>query len=462
MRWLFICLLIPTLATAQGFDIGLLAGGTPPSFSSYSPTNVAGGQEFWSVDDLTIGSTFTTWTGERYGITLNKISGHGTPIACGIGVLFTNTPDSVTNIGIPLVNPFSFGIQYTPNDSGADNNIRMLWCDGNVAAFNGLCLSNNYLFGIWNNSPVYSGTQLITNVPYVISYVNGTVYTNDVATPNTVGTPTGTFNFRSIGLDINSNICSGYMPYILPVQGTWGNSDITNFTYWCLHNNVTNVTSGLVHWWPFDESSGTAIDYGSSPLNATLNGSPTRVASIVSNGVSLNASTTNDWFQTSSGTITTNTSITFWSKSTQSTSVGGGGHQPPVIFNLNANGGWQAGMGENDTFRIFAVDSSGLHYSEALSRKANDGNWHFWCFQVSGTNLYTWQDGIQYPGPYGGTGMTSAYGTTGGPFYMGYNNNYFGVGGYKFAGTNDDIRVYNFILSEKDICRNLYRWRGEQ
>lgn len=212
---------------------------------------------------------------------------------------------------------------------------------------------------------------------------------------------------------------------------------------------VYTGTTTPTNWYKFDESSGTAVNDGGSKANAgTLMNGPVRVPGVVGTGA-VQFDGVNDFVATASdlsprlgGTAT----LTAWVKTTQVGNVKM--YKAPGITGVE-----QAGLDDDvfwgwidDTGRIgvMAGDTAGAK----SARPVNDGQWHLVALtrDAASGRVQVYVDGVL------GGEAVSAAGAKTTPFAsIGRIEDTSGAVDY-FAGSLDDVRVYDRVLSASEIA----------
>jgi glucose/arabinose dehydrogenase len=212
---------------------------------------------------------------------------------------------------------------------------------------------------------------------------------------------------------------------------------------------VYTGTTGPVNWYKLDEPSGTAAaDGGSAPNAGTLVNGPVRVAGVVGagavqfDGVNDYVATATDLAPRLGGTAT----LTAWLKTTQVGNVKM--YKSPGIAGVE-----QAGL-DNDVFwgwiddagriGVMAGDTAGAK----SARPVNDGQWHLVALtrDAASGRVQVYVDGAL------GGEAVSATGAKTTPFAsLGRIEDTSGAIDY-FAGSLDDVRVYDRVLSAAEIA----------
>ncbi len=126
-----------------------------------------------------------------------------------------------------------------------------------------------------------------------------------------------------------------------------------------------------------------------------------------------------------------------------------------AIISRGTDNDWQYAMFKNASNQFWCkiyTQNDGYAYLETqVTSTVNDGNWHHGACSVSGTTLYGYIDGklVGTDNTPSGTRDTSSAGE----LYIGqfdYTSNQ-----YEFNGQIDDVRVYNYSLTEQQI-KTLY------
>lgn len=246
-----------------------------------------------------------------------------------------------------------------------------------------------------------------------------------------------------------------------------------NITCTTLHigtSPTTNLTDGLIAYYPFEEGTGTTTaDTSGNGRNGTFFSGPTYPGSPVwTNGSKIGAYAL---YFNGVGGITvgdfadnpTNFTISAWVRHFASNLQG------MIVTRVGVTGGAGAGwiyMDENGEAR-FAVgtatewtETSGAHPYSLIS----DGAWHHFVACKRGTNVWSYLDAVLVypgsdvegvpPGAYYGPGMTpDGNSSVSGAVYIGDNNT-----DPILKGVVDDLRIYNRTLSSNEV-NYLYSWR---
>lgn len=460
MRYCIFLLLVSVCLGQSNRRLLLQSRATASVDSSFDPTNISGMAYYWNYNDATITDPvsptgMSTWVDRIQGLAFHSYSSFAVPTNTGIGMYMGSGNESATNTGATVTN-FSLWITYYEKEVGS---LACLLANDSVPPGRGLLDNVGKLNGNWANGNDNSAAgALPANI--VVSAIDsqGTVYTNGVADGSSIGTPAGNFTFSIIGKGNNLSGFEGYIKYI----GLWTNkaltvTDATNLSYWIQTNGVTNVTGGLIGWWKFDEGSGTNItDSSGSGKAALFYGTPSWVSGVIGNAITLSGSTgyivvTNS---ASFADSLTDMTVSFWVKDTQTSG------QKAIITkeNLSTMGGWTVWQ-ENALVQSFNENTGGTIYRERQGQIAvNDGGWHHVIAYIS--NLNTIEQYTDGKFDYAATPQSAGTITT----YSSANNIYMGVDaalGFGWDGTIDDMRIYNRVLTPKEIDI-LNRWRGQQ
>ncbi|MBU6427178.1 hypothetical protein KGQ27_02965, partial [Patescibacteria group bacterium] len=201
---------------------------------------------------------------------------------------------------------------------------------------------------------------------------------------------------------------------------------------------VADITNGLVGHWTFDEGSGaTAADSSGNGNNGTLVNGPAWVAGKIGQALSFNG--TNNLVSIPGSSIFDfqgDFTVSAWVKTTSSGAVVGRALNNQSVL-------WRIYNG------FFEYQTSGANDFHAWPpANYQDGNWHMVTAVVSGTQAAFWVDGVS------GTPVTISGipALSGWPIYIGADRS---DGLDAYAGTVDDVRVYNRALSASEI-KQLY------
>lgn len=243
----------------------------------------------------------------------------------------------------------------------------------------------------------------------------------------------GAFN-RSSGT-FNANGGTVYLNGGTALSHTFGGSTMANV-------QLGFGTSGLVGYWPLDESSGTtAADSSGSGNTGTLSGSAARTSA-----VSSTISFTDPQALTLSGGVVslgvTNLpannapqTISLWFQGAPN----GGNENMVAMSALGSSSAVQLGY-RGSTLLAWGFGGGTLVGTTA----PNDANWHQVIYVYDGTT-----DSIYLDGVLAGTSMTSVH--QAGTPTSAYLGTYDGSS-EKFSGSLDDVRVYNRALNTAEIA----------
>ncbi len=457
------------IQVSSGSQFFRLAAAGPPLFTD--PTSIPGLAYFWNYNDLPVGSAVNNWTDKVSSVILRS-AGNPAPTNGYSGVYFGTTTKPLTNNAILINSNFSLWYVFGPqtNDTGR----RVLFGNASGAGFS---TSNSIIDGHWGASDNLSSAKLVysspdptygyyTNILYDIVDSQGTIYTNGVKVASGIGEPTNNFPFQFLGSGTASNNVVGSVQYI----GIWTNyaltgADVTNLDNWVNTNGVTNVTSGLIGWWKFDEGSGTNVaDSSGNGNNGVLGGNPTWITGLIGKALSFNGNgQVVNVLNTNIAEGLAHVTATFWIQGTnlQQGVLASENHQASIFGKIVPTGG-QQGWGvfndvNPDSVVAYAEDQPGNYVESSHAPTGfNDGRWHFIAAVFQGTSApLVYVDTIPYPGSLemGGGSVTSIA-----------NTNMLVIGGddsgLDMSGTLDDFRLYSRALTTQEIYI-LFRWRGQ-
>jgi DNA-binding beta-propeller fold protein YncE len=207
----------------------------------------------------------------------------------------------------------------------------------------------------------------------------------------------------------------------------------------------TDVTSGLLGWWKFDDGSGaSAIDSSGNGNTGTLQGTPTWTTSGKVNGaITFNGSNGNDVKIT--GLLGNPAAVTLaaWANLSADGSIGSEVISLGDIVNLRLDDGstqtdaayqYAAGAWETIAYPHVYAGTGWHHFAVVINPAASSEVLYVDGAQVASQTL---SNAIDYSG-------------LGTDTYIGRHGN--GDNGYNFNGTIDDARVYNRALSASEIA----------
>jgi hypothetical protein len=210
----------------------------------------------------------------------------------------------------------------------------------------------------------------------------------------------------------------------------------------------TNNNYGLVLWWPLDESSGTTTAEASgNGYTGALYNSATWTTGIITNGVSLNSSSSD--YVGASGPANM-----------------GGATSATLCGWVKTTAGFTFGFNDNNQSRLSIEGGGGQIYwqvengasSYPSSPYSFDGNWHWFalCYNGSASGLSritAYIDGTAQTLTTGGADPAGVLSAGLGSFTIGRtlaNSRYYTM-------NCDDVRLYNRTLSSAEIT-NLFQW----
>ncbi len=212
-----------------------------------------------------------------------------------------------------------------------------------------------------------------------------------------------------------------------------------------------DISTGLIGWWKFDESSGTsAIDSSTGGNTGTLQNNPTRVAGKLGNALTFVGTSLQYVDLGTAISPGSQATFAFWIKTTSTTAnerVFGketSDYDTPFVF-------WKPPGG--NAYNFFTSKSAGGNAYADVSISAtgiNNGAWHHIVATVSSTTITTYLDNVQK--------NTGAW-THG--IKASSENTFVGWSAYPsttyFNGTLDEVRIYDRALSAEDVAQ-LYEY----
>ena len=398
----------------------------------------------------------------------------------------------LTNAGIVIQSNSSAWIEYRPNTNNLTTSLTSLFGSTNQ----GLNLSNNLVYGLWQVSTQASSASLLNSgapinpsgvnysttptIPatYDIVWSGTNLYTNGVLCATGAGQPTNNFIFNTLG-STNPWSANGCIKYAALWPNTLiGLAGATNLYNWGLTNGVTNVTYGLIGWYRFLEGTGTnEMDYSGNTNNLVIRPSGGLWASgIGGGGYYFNG--TNGWSATNSTFMDnlTNFAVSFWASGHSFSSYPTGAltgtgtflSKAHVVQPYDYNGfgpgdyapgaiGWYVGD-DNGSDCFGGMYDSPHGFSEGPRPEINQSNGQFHHIVVNFINTSSSQSDAMYL-----DGAFFSYGAVG-SFPLGTslsNTNMFMIGMDPYGqgiGTTliSAVRCYNRLLTPKEI-EILYR-----
>ena len=212
-------------------------------------------------------------------------------------------------------------------------------------------------------------------------------------------------------------------------------------------NNVSgSLTYGLVGYWPF---CGNALDDSGHGNNGSANGATLTIDRFGNSNSAYSFDGINDFINMPSGAstslnITSDLSLSFWFKTTQSNNSGLIGFGD----NLNSlNGGFLAAIGNgnsgNPIGKLTAMTGNIWYTGTNI---LTDNNWHFACITISGNTMSFFIDNI-LDSQFNNVSIPASFN---GLRAIGARNN--GLAGY-FNGLIDDIGVWNRALTPSEVTQ---------
>jgi hypothetical protein len=218
-------------------------------------------------------------------------------------------------------------------------------------------------------------------------------------------------------------------------------------------NPWTNVTSGLVGYWPMNEGSGTnTADMSGNGNTAWFTNAPYWTNGVLGNALYFNGGTVTGAYAvaTNSSVFSNATSLTVcaWVK------WSGAQANIPFVSKWVVSGSW--GLLLDTTFGTklqFAVEVGAALKTAISTSTYNDGAWHHACGVFDGAHVLLYVDGNKEvvtgtatPGPIDNTSSSICFGGYGNPLNT------------HIIGFIDDVRVYNRALNATEVW-DLYNWR---
>ena len=220
-------------------------------------------------------------------------------------------------------------------------------------------------------------------------------------------------------------------------------------------SGTTTLASGMVGYWPLDETSSPSVDASGNGNNGTWVGSPSAISptpvppitfsdpyGIILNGTnSIRVSTVSLLSNASAKTVSA------WVKPTPGASYTS---KFGRIFNHDIVGNqWMFAMSTNG--RIGGSPNGGVTYGNTtISNDVASGAWNHVVMTFDGTTMLLYVNGIS-------RGISQSDGTWGfsdsGNVYIGFRT------GQQFDGSIDDVRVYNRAISAAEVAA-LYQGRN--
>jgi hypothetical protein len=479
---------VPRLAGSEFFR--LMQTG---SAAFISPTNISGMAYYWNCNDLPPNSQVNTWTDEVSGAVMtyndsgagNGISPVTTSYFPGLYIPQYGGYIAFTDNNLALLSSnFTVWVVMRPNFENYYS-VQGIFGNGSVSGIN---LYGNILGASWGNGEIVSSMVLnYTNAgqfPYGQTYdildSGGTLYSNGIAMTTGLGQPLNNFQFSSIG---SANVNNGFTAegYIQDI-GIWTNrlltaADATNLDYWYWNYGVTNITNGLAAWWKLNDGDGAsaADSWGTNTLyfggsgNTWTNGPYGNGGGLYFNG--------NGWLTNVDPNFADNwpaITVSFW---VQETGLGGNNYVGSMVekgintgYFANNFPGWAIQGDGTSNLYSGAYQSDGT-YSETPHNYGapdypivGDSNWHFIVggytnVPGSGMTPFIYIDGAQISGGLVASGGPTNISCLNSAIFIGAEN----VGGGCIgnpAGTIDDLRIYNRVLSLSEV-EDLYKWKGQ-
>jgi hypothetical protein len=200
-----------------------------------------------------------------------------------------------------------------------------------------------------------------------------------------------------------------------------------NVNGYSAYSNEVIITTGLIAWWKFDETSGiTATDSSGNGNNGTVYGATWSGGVLSFDGV-------NDYVVVPNLDRNQFT-FTAWIKRDRiNVAV-----QDRLIMSVNSNG-WGIGFNPNNTFFLTKVAASQIDSTTPIT---DTTGWHFLVVTYDGSNARFYIDGNLDSSP--------AYSTT---FSSGGGNYTIGsrLTAEYFQGVMDEVKIYNYVRSATDI-----------
>ena len=200
------------------------------------------------------------------------------------------------------------------------------------------------------------------------------------------------------------------------------------------------MANGLIGYWKLDETSGTSAadstGYGNTGTyvnSPTLNVAPPAALTFPSRAVTFNGSSQYVSGFTSPAAMTSISTISLWIYPTTSDT------NYRCIFGSNSNNGDINSWYRSGTVTLIVINSAGTQYTTTATASLN--TWTHFVFKFDGTYANIYKNGT-YVSQVAWTGTVFSY--------TGKENIGYGVSSY-FAGSIDDVRIYNRALTEGEI-----------
>lgn len=223
-------------------------------------------------------------------------------------------------------------------------------------------------------------------------------------------------------------------------------------------SGATNVTSGLMAWWKFDEVSGfTAADSSGNGRTLNLSNSPAWTSGMVGGGLSFNGTNSFLKIAASTGLTCTNVTICAWVNA----SAGWVIDLPANVYSLSlgtTNHSF-AGRPAGNASTIMGWNSQDFGVARSAS------TWSHIAFTYTGTNVTFYVNGQ-------GASTNHANGNIYGSNYGANSGLYVGVSGYwvnadpgnvancgYLTGKLDELRIYSRALNSAEV-QQTYQYRG--
>ncbi|OGK16878.1 hypothetical protein A3H80_04655 [Candidatus Roizmanbacteria bacterium RIFCSPLOWO2_02_FULL_37_19] len=219
-------------------------------------------------------------------------------------------------------------------------------------------------------------------------------------------------------------------------------------------NLLYNFAPGPVAHWKLDENTGTTANdsTGNNNITSAFAGQTTWTAGKFGSGLIFDG--TNDVVQTTEttstdiGATTDSYALSAWMKTT--TDYGGNAY---IAAKDDASGAYPMALYLNSSeYGCFQISDGTNAPSACGSTALNDGNWHHLSGirDVANDKVYVYVDGVQITSTTDSTTATTVNDDT-----LSFGNGGTSYTGYDFNGSIDDIRIYNYARTSKQIVEDM-------
>jgi hypothetical protein len=408
---------------------------------------------WWKLDDGSSGTTPITaadssGNGNTGTLTNSAVWTSSGKISNALTVNGTNQQVSIPSLGLSSTFSFSFWVKSTTASGSNMFSIgNYIYCEANYSSGDiAACSPDNsahvitaggLMDGNWHHVAYVSTGAAATQLLYVDGILQGTV----TATPNLSGGSAATIASQN-----GSNYFQGTIDDVRVYDRALSASEITDLYHWGV--NVAPST-GLVGWWKLDEASGTSASDSSGNGNTgtvTPNATGVWVAGKINNAANLNGTTQQVNLPYNAAQVLPAASAFTVSAWVKPSNLGGGFE---TILDQNPTGG-----NDNYFLEINANQADcGFHGQPVngfqiitMTGTLSNNNWyHLACvYDRTAHTLSIYVNGTLN----NSMAETNNLDTNTGPSYIGTGN-----GSQWFAGTIDDVRVYNRALSASEITQ---------